>query len=352
MRQRLNQIGQLKINPSAIKKILLIRLRRIGDVIMTTPAVTALRAGYPHAFISYIVETPYRELIEGNPNLDKTIVLPITLSIKDFIRYIRQIRKEKYDLIIDFHGGPRAFLITLLSKAKLKIGYKIKYKSFIYDIKIPRSLGSGNFHSVESHINLVKTAGLSLHSPLPLFLPDAHKEEKDKVEKIITENKIEGSKIVVLHISAGNEFRDWGVNNIAEFTSLLSKIPEIRIVLVGSSEDKKSAEQILKNSTASLVSLVGKLNLKELRHLISLSSLFVGPDSGPMHIAASTATPIVAYFGPTLPANFAPWQAKAFVVEKELECRPCRQKHCKYEDFRCLRSITPEEVYQACLQYI
>lgn len=98
--------------------------------------------------------------------------------------------------------------------------------------------------------------------------------------------------------------------------------------------------------------MVGKLNLREVRELISRSALFVGPDSGPMHIAATTSTPIVALFGPTLPAHFSPWQAKAYLIEKDFDCRPCRQKRCIYEDFRCLRSITPDEVFQACLRFI
>lgn len=319
---------------------------------MTTPAVSALRAGLPNAYISYVVEQPYRYLVEGNPNLDKVIVLPKNLSTRDFMRFIRPIRREKYDVVLDFHGGPRASLITLFSKAKLKVGYRIKYKNFLYHIKLPRSPKNGYIHSVENHINLVKALGINVPSPLPLSLPQCRKEEAEKVKKFIEDNGLEGSKIIVLHISAGNEFRNWGVENLVDLTDLLSQRPEVKIILIGASEDKKAEEEILKKSSASLLSLVGRLNLRELRELISISSLFIGPDSGPMHIAASTSTPIVALFGPTLPAHFAPWQAKSVVIEKELECRPCKQRRCIYEDFRCLRRISPEEVYQACVHFI
>ncbi|MCK4557156.1 MAG: glycosyltransferase family 9 protein, partial [Candidatus Aminicenantes bacterium] len=131
-----------------------------------------------------------------------------------------------------------------------------------------------------------------------------------------------------------------------------TKKTQVKIVLIGAAEDNKAEKEILKKSKDSILSQVGKLNLREVRELISNSSLFVGPDSGPMHIAAATSTPIVALFGPTLPANFAPWQAKASYVEKKLDCRPCKQRRCIHEDFRCLRNINPEEVYQACLRYI
>lgn len=348
MRQALNQKGRQRLNPSQIKKILLIRLRRIGDIIMTTPSITALKEAFPGAFISYIVEEPYKDLVERNPSLDKVIVLKKKQGIKDFFKLIRKIQKENYDVVLDFHGGPRASLITLFSGAKLKLGYKIKYRSFIYDIKLPRAVKSGHIHSVDNHLNLVKALGVNIEISLPLFLPQARPDEIEKVKKFIDEHRLEGHKIITIHISAGNEFRYWGVDNIVKLSDLLDNLPGVQIVLIGTSEDQEAEEEILEKSKARLLSLVGKLNLRELRELICRSSLFVGPDSGPMHIAASTATPIVALFGPTLPAHFSPWQAKALLIEKDFDCRPCRQKRCIYKDFRCLRTITPEEVYEAC----
>ena len=352
MRQALNQKGRQRLDPPQIKKILIIRLRRIGDVIMTTPAITALREAFPAAFISYVVEEPYRELVEGNPGLDKVIVLKKKQGIKDFFKLIRQIQKENYDVVLDFHGGPRASLITLLSGAKLKLGYRIKYRNFIYDIKLPRAVKGGHIHSVENHLNLVKALGVSIDSSPPLYIPKTRPNEVEKVKKFIDEHRLESHKIITIHISAGNEFRYWGVDNIVKLSDLLGQLPGVQIVLIGTNEDLKADEEIMKKSKTRLLSLVGKLNLREVRELISRSALFVGPDSGPMHIAASTATPIVALFGPTLPAHFSPWQAKASLIEKNFDCRPCRQKRCIYKDFRCLRSITPEEVYEACRGFI
>lgn len=352
MRQPLNQKGQQKTDPSAIKKILLIRLRRIGDIIMTTPALSVLREVFPKAHLTYVVEKPYQELVAGNPNLDEILILPKNQSTNNFLRILRQIRKENYDIVLDFHGGPRASLMTIFSKANLKIGYKIKYRNFIYDIIISRSGKNGPIHSVENHMNLVRALGIPINAIPPLSLPPPTADEVERVGKFIQENRLAESKTVILHISAGNEFRDWGIENLVGLTRLLSQEPEVRIVLIGTEEDREAEKVLLKESSGALTSLVGRLNLRELRELISSSSLFVGPDSGPMHIAASTPTPIVAYFGPTLPAHFAPWKAKAWVIEQELDCRPCKQRRCVYKDFRCLRNIKPEEVYQACLRFI
>ncbi|MCK4336850.1 MAG: glycosyltransferase family 9 protein, partial [Candidatus Aminicenantes bacterium] len=118
---------KLKIDRSSIKKILFIRLRRIGDIMMTTPAAAILRDGFPEAGITYLVEAPYKDLVEGHYLFDQVIVLPRTLTRREFFRFIRKIRKDRYDLVIDFHGGPKASLISLFSAARLKIGYQVKY---------------------------------------------------------------------------------------------------------------------------------------------------------------------------------------------------------------------------------
>lgn len=341
-----------RIEPSTLNRILLIRLRRIGDVVMTTPAITALKKSLPHASLTYIVEEPYRRLVEGNPRLDRVISLPPDQAFIDFLRFIRRLRREKYDALIDFHGGPRASRIAFLARARVKVGYKLKYKNFIYDIRLPRSRKDGYFHSVENHLNLVKALGIAVSEPPPLELPPARPEEKERIDAYWVENDLEGKKTVVLHIGAGNAFRDWGADNLAALSDLLTGRSEVRVILVGSAGDKAREKEILGTIRRPVLLLVADLNLIELRELLGRAALFVGPDSGPMHIAATTRIPIVAMFGPTVPANFAPWGAKSTLIEKDLDCRPCKQRRCLTEDFRCLRTITPEEVFPACLKHL
>jgi heptosyltransferase-1 len=341
-----------KIDTSTIKKVLLIRLRRIGDVVMTTPAITALHEGFPSARISYVVEMPFRDLIEGNPYVDRTIVLPRPLGVKHFLKTVRRIRKERFDAAIDFHGGPTASLLTLFSGAKKKIGYRIKYKSLVYDIRLPRGFQTHHIHSVENHINLVRALGITVPASPPLLLPESTEMEKQKIHDFFSDNDLEGSKVVVIHVGAGNAFREWGVDRWAKFISQILKKRKAKIILIGAPSDIGVAAHILDKHPTSVVSLVGKLSLRELKELIAKANLYVGPDSGPMHIAASTSTPIVALFGPNLSAYNAPWQAEAVIIEKELDCRPCDQRNCIWSDFRCMRTITPEEVYAACTPFL
>jgi heptosyltransferase-1 len=341
-------------------KILLIRLRRIGDVVMTTPAVALLKKHFPETSLTYLVEEPYRRLVEGNPHLDRVITTPPKQKLKDFVRLIGEVRKEKYDVLLDFHGGPRASWITFWSGARLKVGYTIKNKSFLYDIRVSRQGPNGPIHSVQNHANLVRALGAAFDEAdiPPLFLPEPDAEEIERVQGILGKAGAGGAgeaKVVVLHIGAGNRFRDWGLPHIAALIKRLGQIPAVKVALIGGEGDQRAEAELLTTTKNIAVPLAGRLNLIEIKELIARAALFIGPDSGPMHIAAATATPIVAYFGPTLPSNFAPWRTKGsrtVLLEKDVPCRPCKQRECVTNDFRCLLTITPEEVFAACRPYL
>ncbi len=401
------------------RKILLIRLRRLGDVILTTPAVTLLKKAFPAASLTYLVEEPFRRLVEGNPHLDRVLAVPPKQKTSELLALVRAIRRERYDALLDFHGGPRASWITLLGGAKLKVGYAIKGKGFLYDIRVPRSGEHGPVHSVENHANLVRTliaelAGPSEHSSAeisrgpsaaamipgqspgaptavpPLLLPEPTDAEKARVGVLLAEafDPADAPALVVLHVGAGNRFRDWGAENLAALAGRLVRDARARVALVGAEGDRAVEERILASlgmpnpaaahtrprivghgrvrrnmipgqspgAPAAVFPFAGKLNLMETRELIRRAALFVGPDSGPMHLAASTPTPIVAWFGPTLPAHFAPWrpgvEGRTVILEKGLSCRPCEQRACASDDFRCLQDISPEEVFASCLPFL
>jgi lipopolysaccharide heptosyltransferase II len=340
----LSRIAQPKIDLSAVERILLVRLRRIGDILMTMPAVRALRDRYPQAHMTYVVEEPYRALVEGSPDLDEVAVFPRHLSVGNFLRQMQPLREREYDILIDFHGGPRAFWITLFSRAGCKVGHRLKFKHLFYDLTLPRT---GRDHSVEDHFNLVRAVGVERTDIPRLTMAPALEQEEANIEGVLQQEELRGRRIIALHVGAGNRFRDWGQDNLSRLISRLADLPDAAVALIGGPEDVSRSEFLAASQTGRTAALAGRLNLREVRELIRRADLFVGPDSGPMHIAATTDTPIVAYFGPTLPAHFSPWRAEASLLEKTYDCRPCRQRDCMHANIRCLREITPEEVAEA-----
>ena len=326
----------------------------MGDIVLTTPAVALLKRGFPEASLTYVIEEPYRRLVEGHPLIDRVIVVPVKQNRGDFAKLIRNIRKERFDALLDFHGGPRAAWITLLGGARLKIGHQIKTKGFLYHKTAPRRGTDAPIHSVETHAGLVRALGMSFTKEEipPLALPPTRAEEIARVDSLGLKD------FVVLHIGAGNAFRDWGEDNAAALAARLLEIPGLSVAAIGGPGDREREARIAERlASPRFVPLSGRLNFIEIRELIARAKAFFGPDSGPMHLAASTPTPIVAYFGPTLPALFGPWRpgldpARTVILQTELDCRPCRQHECVTGDYRCLRSITPEAVFSVSRPFL
>jgi len=334
---------EVVINLKEIKKILFVRLRLIGDVLMTTPSLRILKNNLPEAKIYYLVEPPQDELLRGNPDIDELIILRRNASFKEILSLVRKMRKEKFDIAIDFHGGPRASLLTLLSGAKFRVGYNYSPRKIFYHIKVERGVKEGYIHSVLNQFNLLRGLGIESNDLPPLFMPELENFEREKFEQIFKKSGLEEKKFIVMHVSAGNQYREWGVENWKKLIEIIfGKRTDIKVALIGSEKDLLYEENLKFPNT---VSFIGKLNLGEVRELIKRSLLFIGPDSGPMHIASTTKTPIIAIFGPTTPSVFGPWKKDSIIIEGSTDCRPCNQKGCDY-NFRCIREIKPETVFK------
>ncbi len=356
--------GRSRADLSSARKILILRLRRVGDVVMTLPAVELLKSFLPDASLTYLIEEPYRRLVEGHPFVNQVLSVPEKQDRRGFFSFLRMVRRERFDVLLDFHGGPRASWITAFSGAACKVGYAIRSKGFLYDIRVPRRPEEGTLHSVQTHAALVRALGFDFNDGAipPLRLPEATPDEKLRLDAMMGESGLAGGHFIVLHIGAGNAFRDWGAANHAETARRLIRRTGFPIALIGGSADLTRQAEVIAGAVASpdgialdrIIGLAGRLNLIETKELMARAGLFIGPDSGPMHIAASTPTPIVAVFGPTLPAHFAPWRAgkRTVILQREMDCRPCKQRECLTHDFRCLKSITPADVESSCLPFL
>jgi lipopolysaccharide heptosyltransferase II len=347
-------------------KILLIRLRLIGDVVFTTPIVRALRRAMPDAHIAYLVERESAAVVERNPHLDEIIVIPRSRGlsrIADDVRLARRLRGRKFDIVIDMHGGPRSGWLTLATGAPQRIGYEIPGRTWMYTRAVARPRELRPRHSVANQWDLLQALeGWNGNTPDPVrdaveMAPDPASERR--VAARLAECGIaNGHELIVIHVSAGNPFRRWPEDAFVALITGLAGVPTRRFVLSSGPSDRAAAERIAGHARAALgpsaaarVLDFGDFDLRELRALVDRSRLFVGGDTGPLHIAATTATPIVALFGPTLPERSAPWRnaayATASVAVEGLPCRPCDQRACVPGDFRCLTTLRPDVVLAA-----
>jgi lipopolysaccharide heptosyltransferase II len=350
-----------------IVNILLIRLRLIGDVVFTTPVIRALRRAFPHARLSYLVERPAAPVVAGNPYLDDVIVVGRPRGLARLIEDARvslALRRRRFDVAIDLHGGPRSATLTLATGAPQRIGYEIKGRSWMYTHTVARPRELRARHSVVNQWDLLEAIdGWPGETPDasvdPVEMPLDARVAAHVSDRLRRAGVMPAHELIVVHVSAGNPFRRWPESAFVQVCiQLAASSADRRIVLSSGPSDRHSASRIGAAARAGLPPEVrariveaGEFDLAELRALLAHARLFIGGDTGPLHIAATTSSPIVGLYGPTLPARSAPWRDPGLPTEsvevEGLDCRPCDQRVCVHGDFRCLTSLPPDAVLNA-----
>jgi len=332
--------------------------------VLTTPVIRAIRRARPSARLSYLVEPQAAPVVMANPHLDDVIVTPLLRGparLREDAAVALRLRRARYDAVIDFHGGPRSSLFAFASGARRRIGYTIAGRSWMYTTRVPRPRGYRPRHSVENQWDLAEALLPELGRPTRETDPVEMREDPaagGRVGRRLDALGIgPGHELVVVHVGAGNEFRRWPEPAFAEVVaSLASERPNRRIILTTGPAQASRADEVrrlalARGASPDAVAAVCDLGLDELRGLVARAQLFLGGDSGPAHVAATTATPMVVLFGPTTPEVWGPWRspgaATALVDAGSLPCRPCDQRVCEPGDFRCLRGIDAATVAAA-----
>ena len=333
-------------------------------MVFTTPAVHALRQRFPNAHLTYVVEPAAAAIVAGNPHLDEVIVAPRRDGVRgllDDLALGRRLRARQFDLAIDFHGGPRASLLTWLSRAPVRIGYQVAGRSWMYTRRIARPRELRPRHSVVNQWDLLATLDIPPPEPStsPMEMAVDPAAAAAVAERLARAGAAEDDPLVVIHVSAGNPFRRWPAAHFVELvTALAIDDPARRIIVTSGPSEGDAADRVVAEARARLDSdaarrilSCGEFSLAELCALLDRAALYIGGDSGPLHIAATTRVPIVGLYGPTLPERSAPWRSDAYDTESvdagPLPCRPCDQRVCAPGDFRCLTSILPAQVFDA-----
>ena len=324
----------------------------------------AVRQRFPDAHLTYIVEPAAAAIVAHNPHLNEVIVAPRRGRAAQLWHDLvigRRLRAGRYDLAIDFHGGPRSSLLTWLSRARVRVGYDVAGRGWMYTRRVARARTLRPRHSVENQWDLLAAIGIGPpdRTAFPVEMAVDPQTGPAVATRLARAGIGDADPLIVLHVSAGNPFRRWPIAAFAALVALLvSKDARRRVIVTSGPSDRQAAGRVINQARALLLAgerdrvvSCGDFSLAELRALLDRAALYIGGDSGPLHVAATTEVPIVGLYGPTLPARSAPWRALHLVAEAVevagLPCRPCDQRVCEPGDFRCLTTIQPGQVAEA-----
>jgi len=334
-------------------KILLTRTDRIGDVVLSTPAIKAVRGKYADAHIAFMVRPYAADVVEGNPYIDEVIIYDKYQKHKSLLSTIifaLRLRKKKFDVAIMLHPTNRVHLISYLAGIPRRIGYDRKL-SFLLTEKFPHLKQEGKKHELEYTLDLLKSIGIET-SDKELFVP-VKETNITKIERILDEHHV-GSNVPLVAVNPGASCpsKRWSPKNFAKVCDGLAgtELPsgrKPRILIVADNANKKFAESVMQNMKYEPINLTGETTVGDLIALLSKCQLFISNDSGPVHIACAVGTPVISIFGrkdPGLsPNRWKPVGVKSVVFHKDAGCDFCFAHNCKI-GFKCLEAITPSSV--------
>ena len=338
---------KVTIDEADLRNILLIRLSSLGDVVLTSPAIRAVRNHFPNARISMLVASQSADLLTENPHLDEVLRFDRHAKDKDtaeMIRLVRALRERQFDLIIDFQRKFRTSLLGYLSGAKCRVGYH-QPNGLLCSVRVPDSSG----YAIDRYFALLHAVGIEAKDrTLELFLSECdRKYARDAMEK----QSIDGNRPTVgLFPGAGWKLREWMPDRFAAIGDRLVREFGAQVIVFGGPHECQLANCVIGLMTEQAVSFAGNHPICRLAALIERCNLFLTNDTGPMHIAAALRTPTVALFGPGDHIRFQPLDPIHSIIRHEVPCNPCKQftNHCK--DNVCMKLITVDEVWETICQ--
>ncbi|MGB9630019.1 MAG: glycosyltransferase family 9 protein [Thermodesulfobacteriota bacterium] len=341
-------------------KILVLRLSAVGDVIRTLPAVKALKEYSPNSTITWVVEEPSKTLLESQPEIDEVILFPrrrwaegirspqkIGKTLGEMGRFIKALRKREFDVVLDFHGILKSGLLSFFSGASKRIGFdrrSTKEGNFLFsNVKV--TISKEKISRYLRNFELLKGIGLEVRDFKPnLYIPQEDKRYVDSYFKNLSVSTRRPWIAIHPGTSTKTPYKRWMPQYYGQLADRLIRELKATVIFTWGPGELKWVESI-QNMMKEFSLLAPRTEtLTQLGEVLRRCNLYIGGDTGPLHIASLLGIPVVAIYGPTDPIVNEPL-GRYIMVRKDVGCNPCRNRYC--EDLSCLKSITVEDVFKA-----
>jgi heptosyltransferase II len=341
--------GGKKLPEAGIERILIRGTNWIGDVIMTLPAVAAVRKRWPGARISVLAKPWVSEIYRLSPDVDEIIDFQEPgrhAGARGKLRLAGELRRAPFDCAILLQNAIEAAIIARLAGIPLRAGYNSDGRGLLLTHSVRRTKAVRQIHQIDYYLEMVRALGCTPTERSVQLHPG--NDYDDVTEKLFKEYGI-GAGRTLIGLAPGAAYgpaKMWFPERFAAVVDRLIDDTGAQAILLGSVGDKECTAAVARNARHFLTDIAGKTNLKEAIALISRCALFLSNDSGLMHVAGALGIPTVAIFGSTNPITTSPVGEKSIVIHRDVPCSPCLKPVCP-TDFRCMDLIGAEEVYCA-----
>ena len=344
-------LGPARWDWSTVRRVLVVRLRSIGDTVLTTPSLVALRRFLPDSQIDILLEDWVAPVLDGSDLVDRVIAIPRNRTTAR-ARIARELRAARYDVVYNLHGGTTATLMTRATGAKRRVGFEHYQYARLHTDVAPSPLEiwrRPKLHSVEQQLALIGWTGVPV-TDRPATKLAVMESALLSVSEKVQAAKFDfdkGGSFAVIHPAAAFETKRWATKNFARIVEEIAARGLTPIAIVAANE-RQVVDALIQESSARVIAL-NDLSLPEVTALTSRARLFIGNDSGIAHIAAAAGAPCVVIFGSSNTVHWRPWttQANEFVLE-ELPCQPCHGYFCaEFEKPECILRVPVERVVAA-----
>lgn len=321
----------MKIDKRGVKRILLITLTNIGDIILTTPVINALNREFPEARLDVMVGPLGKDIFIHHPRVFKVIIYNKQVPFQEKRRLIRKLRNIRYDLVVDLKNtlfpmliGPRYRTSPIQAAPKEVV------------------------HKKEFHLWKLKSIGIEV-SDEPYSL-HVNKKDQDYIDALL-EKVSNKEKLVAVSPTSKSLIKRWKKDGFLQLCERIMEELGVSIVMVGDHSDSNFIDEIIGRMRKKPYNFAGVTTIPQLTHLLRRSRLLITNDSAPMHVGCAAGTSVLAIFGPTDPRKYGPRGKRDRVIRRELHCSPCEAAQCKFKH-ECMESISVDEIYGVAKQML
>ncbi|MFH1797975.1 MAG: lipopolysaccharide heptosyltransferase II, partial [Candidatus Omnitrophota bacterium] len=332
-------------------KIVIFRTDRVGEVLLASSVIDCVKTAYPQADITFVTSEYARDIIDGRDDVSEVLTVDTFEKKAWFLKAIRLARilhEKHFDLAIVLNPHKILHLASFLAGIPLRAGYNRKW-GFLLNAAIPDERDSGEKHEIEYNMDLLRKLNIETFARPPRLV--LNKTAEKYVEELFARKGVDTKKVLItIHPGSSNTAKMWPKENYAEVTKRLKKEVECSIAIIGTAREKALADKIVMDSGGAALNFSGLFDLKQLAACLEKASVFIGNDTGPMHMAAALKVPVIALFGRKIqgvsPTRWRPWGHGHTVFHKDAGCSVCKDTKCEL-NYKCMLAITVEEVVRA-----